>query len=83
MERVTDTFGSIVGHHNLMQVVGAHTLEEHRKMKAVIQYYNCIMTCYTILEANQTPAHKQRHCGSPTTMKTKRFTKISLNGRKS
>lgn len=28
--RVTDTFGSSVGHHNLMQVVGAHTLEKHR-----------------------------------------------------
>lgn len=29
--KVTDTFGSSVGHHNLMQVVGANTLEEHRK----------------------------------------------------
>lgn len=48
MGRVTDTFGSSVGHHNLMQVVGAHTLEEHRKTKGVIQYCNCIMTSYTI-----------------------------------
>lgn len=49
MGRVTDTFGSSVGHHNLMQVVGAHTLEEHRKTKGVIQYCNCIMTSYTII----------------------------------
>lgn len=49
MGRVTDTFGSSVGHHNLMQVVGAHTLEEHRKTKGVIQYCNCIMASYTII----------------------------------
>lgn len=55
-----------MGHHNLMQVVGAHTLEEHRKTKAVIQDCNCIMTSYTITDAEQTPAHIQEQCGPPT-----------------
>lgn len=72
MGRVTDTFGSSVGHHNLMQVVGAHTLEEHRKTKGVIQYCNCIMTSYTITTAEEIPAHIQGQRGPPTMIKMKR-----------
>lgn len=67
MGRVTDTFGSSVGHHNLMQVVGAHTLEEHRKTKGVIQYCNCIMSSYTIIaKAEKIPAHIEGPRGPPT-----------------
>lgn len=47
MVRVTDTFGSSVGHHNLMQVVGAHTLEEHRKRK---ELYNIVIAQRLVIQ---------------------------------
>lgn len=81
MRRVTETFGSSVGHHNLMQVVGAHTLEEHRKTKGVIQYCNCIKPSYTIIvNAEQIPAQIQGQRGPPTIiqMKTVRSIKCGL-----
>lgn len=62
-----------------MQVVGAHTLEEHRKTKGVIQYHNCIMTSYTITTAEEIPAHIQGQRGPPTMVKTKRVRWISLD----
>lgn len=42
-----------MGHHNLMQVVGAHTLEEHREMKGVTQYCNCMVPSYTMIMVMQ------------------------------
>lgn len=63
-----------------MQVVGAHTLEEHRKTKGVIQYCNCIMTSYTIIvNAEYIPTHIQGQCGPPTMTKMKRVRHISLD----
>lgn len=47
MVRVTDTFGSSVGHHNLMQVLGAHTLEEHRKRK---ELYNFVIAQWLVIQ---------------------------------
>lgn len=67
--RVTHTFGSSVGHHNLMQVVGAHT-RGTQKTKGVIQLCNCTSSGYTIVE--HIPAHiKRQQC--PPTMKKKKI----------
>lgn len=51
MGRVTHTFGSSVGHHNLMQVVGAHTRGNTEKQKELHNFF-CSGTSrgYTIVE---------------------------------
>lgn len=78
MGRVTDTFGSSVGHHNLMQVVGAHTLEEHRKTRGVIQYYNCIMTGYTITANAEITTHIQEQRVPPAVTQMRRVWKVTM-----
>lgn len=63
-----------------MQVVGAHTLEEHRKTKGVIQYCNCIMASYTIIvNAEQIPTHIQGQRSPPTMLKMKRVRQKNLD----